>query len=747
MTGTPPTAVQRVLDLLPVHVRARDEASGGLLAALAEAVGAELGLLESDIETLYASWFVETCPEWVVPYIADLVGVADLPPDLAAAGAPVSRRAIVANTVAYRRRKGTVAVIEEVARDATGWPARAVEYFRLLAASSHVNHVRTDRPATAGLRTPPAAGGPLDLVRVPVAQGALDPLAHTADVRHIASGRGRYGIGNVGVYLFTDQVYEVGDPALTSPDASGWAPAGPPPGTDRSAGWTVHPLGLDSPLYAVPDPEPVIERLAAEPDLPVPMRPRRLLTLLAAARALGSAAGLPLAVRVDGEVLGPDRVRVHGLEDRAAGRPGDPAFPELSGWQVFADPVTGRLHPYLAGVPAAPERLETMHCYGGTADVGAGTYDRTAVHSDVLAADAYRGDPARGGPGCTAQRSVVTPDPPVPGATPLADELALAESAWAAPDSPAGGTYVIAIGDSASYTGDLSVHVPASTRLVLVAAIGVPDRDGRQVPGLYGSQGVRPRLAGSLTVTGDGGGSLVLDGLVVQGDVLIGPGHLGSVAVSQCTIAGTLRVGSTGGAADPGIAVRLVRSVCGPVRFGSAAAGLDVQDSVVDAVAFGPPGPPPGPAGPVAVSGAGLALGVTGSTIRGQVQARTLAASSAVLDGQVEVENRQTGCVRYSFVPPGSRVPRRYRCAPADGADAALRPVYASRSPGSPWYAALAPGCPVAIAGGGEGGAEMGVHHHLQRPARLAAASRLLAPYVPVGLEIGVAAPLATGRS
>ena len=156
MTAGYPDATERVLALLPAHVRNRDDASGGLLRALIEAVAAELAVLEADLDELYASWFAETCPEWVVPYLADLLGVASLPPDVSTAG--VSRRAFVANTVAYRRRKGTPAAAEQVARDATGWPARAVEYYRLLAAATHTQHVRLtpdgrpDRPATVSLR-------------------------------------------------------------------------------------------------------------------------------------------------------------------------------------------------------------------------------------------------------------------------------------------------------------------------------------------------------------------------------------------------------------------------------------------------------------------------------------------------------------------------------------------------------------------------------------------------------------------
>ena len=720
---TPSPFAERVLSLLPVHVRARDEQAGSLLAALADAVGGELDILERDIDTLYASWFIETCPEWVVPYLADLVGVTDLPPDLPGV---ISRRAFVANTIAYRRRKGTPAVLEQVARDASGWPAKAVEYFRLLAATTHVNHVRLDRPATAAVRTPVGAGGPLELVPSGVAQGALHAVAHTVEVRRIPSGRGRYGIGNVGVFLFPDQVYE-----------ADWAPAREP--ATAEDGWSVHPLGHPTPLYAPPLAEEEIERLATEEDLPVPLRPRRLLALLTAARSPGGAAApLPVAVRVDGTDLDAGRMRVCGLEDLAVAAGGGP----LNGWQVMVDAVLGRLHPYRDGVAAVPSRLEVRHHYGGTADVGAGTYDRTAVHADALAADPYGGDPTRGGPGVTAQVAVLAGDPAGLAKPGVAEALDDAEEKWAGPDSPAGGTYVVAIGDSASYPvdagspADLTVTVPEATRLVVVAAtLPEPVIDPGEVFPPYGPEGLRPLLRGSLTVAGAGGSSVVLDGLVLEGDVIVAPGALGSLTLSNCTVAGAVRVGE-GAATNPAITMRLVRSSCGPARFGPGAATLDIADSTVD----------PG-AGSDGVTGAGLRLAVEGSTVLGDVGVRTLEASSAIFDGRVTVENRQVGCVRYSFVTRPSRVPRRYRCAPFPGSGARTRPSFTSTTPGSPHYLALAPGCPLEIAEGGEGGAEMGVHHHLGRPVRVRATVRLLGPYVPVGLDLGVRAPVAVGRS
>jgi hypothetical protein len=53
-------------------------------------------------------------------------------------------------------------------------------------------------------------------------------------------------------------------------------------------------------------------------------------------------------------------------------------------------------------------------------------------------------------------------------------------------------------------------------------------------------------------------------------------------------------------------------------------------------------------------------------------------------------------------------------------------------------YPALAPTCPEPIRLGGEGGSEMGVHHHLNRPLRLAAAAAAIAPYTPVQSQTAI---------
>src|SRR5262249_9419964 len=130
---------ERLYALLPTIYRLRDAAQGEVLRALLEVVDDQIAAIEDDVAARYESWFIETCPEWVGPYIGDLVGVRGLN---RASPRTRSQRAFVANVLAYRRRKGTAAMLEQLARDVTGWPAHAVEYFLRVGTTQHLNHLR-----------------------------------------------------------------------------------------------------------------------------------------------------------------------------------------------------------------------------------------------------------------------------------------------------------------------------------------------------------------------------------------------------------------------------------------------------------------------------------------------------------------------------------------------------------------------------------------------------------------------------
>ena len=127
--------------MLPAIYRVRDAEQGEPLRALLAVIAEQVGVLEENLEQLYDDQFIETCAEWVVPYIGDLIGYRSLHGVVPKVASP---RAEVAHTIAFRRRKGTATMLEQLARDVTGWPARVVECFQVLGWTQHMNHVRPE---------------------------------------------------------------------------------------------------------------------------------------------------------------------------------------------------------------------------------------------------------------------------------------------------------------------------------------------------------------------------------------------------------------------------------------------------------------------------------------------------------------------------------------------------------------------------------------------------------------------------
>jgi hypothetical protein len=151
-----------LLALLPAFYRERDaEAGCDPLRALLGVIARQGALVEADIERLYNNAFIETCEDWVVPYIGDLLGVRALYP--VGGTAAFGPRALVANTLRLRRRKGTALVLEELAFDTTGWRARAVEFFERVSTTQYLNHLRPHSLRTPDLRQP----RPLDRIDGP----------------------------------------------------------------------------------------------------------------------------------------------------------------------------------------------------------------------------------------------------------------------------------------------------------------------------------------------------------------------------------------------------------------------------------------------------------------------------------------------------------------------------------------------------------------------------------------------------
>jgi len=125
----------KLWSLIPAVYRAEDTDQfdkPGPLREMVARIGRTAALLRRSIDRLWEDQSIETCDDWVISYIADLLAT-NLISSLDARG----QRIDVAKTIYYRRRKGTLAILEEIAADITGWDARCVEFFRRLGRTRH----------------------------------------------------------------------------------------------------------------------------------------------------------------------------------------------------------------------------------------------------------------------------------------------------------------------------------------------------------------------------------------------------------------------------------------------------------------------------------------------------------------------------------------------------------------------------------------------------------------------------------
>ncbi|HEY4263452.1 MAG TPA: hypothetical protein VGM98_25035, partial [Schlesneria sp.] len=199
----------RLYRLLPAVHQIRDGQQREPLRAFLQIIGEQTQQIQDDIERLYDNWFIETSDDWVVPYLGDLVGfrrsgAAGEPADaITPRGQLLNRflypRREIANVVRRRRRKGTLSVLEDMAKDVSGWSARAVEFSRLVTFFQNVKHPQPEIGRTFSLR---------DTQSHPRMATPFDTVAHTVDVRTIQP---QPGVGwchpkNVGLFVWRRSV-------------------------------------------------------------------------------------------------------------------------------------------------------------------------------------------------------------------------------------------------------------------------------------------------------------------------------------------------------------------------------------------------------------------------------------------------------------------------------------------------------------------------------------------------------------
>jgi hypothetical protein len=705
----PPLSLDQQLRLAELTAKS----TRGPLQSLLLVIQEQLAVLAEDLDQLYDDQFIETCASWVIPYIGDLIGYQSVK---GIAPAIDNRRADVAETISLRRRKGTVLVMEQLARDVTGWGAHAVEFFQVLGDTQYMNHLRLWNHYGPDLRC--------WKVGIYITRG-FDRTPHKVDVRRIAARRGRYNIQNIGIFLWSLNAYRV-----TKQQASISA-------ADAHC-LRFSPLGMDGPLFhrAISQGEEIKER--ARP-FNVPDRLKRRVLCDDLPNGVGSVyygEGKSLVIYLDDEVLNPYEIEVATL----AGADGSWANMPAAGsmFRAVVDPELGRLALPPAPAGGALPAVKVSYHYGFNADMGGGEYPR----SDTFLVE---------------DESFVFPFPDtaaIPRYATLQQALDFANG-----ELTASGAVAVEIGKSEIYpqggTLDLAVDVPAGCTIELRAA-----------------NGTRPTLllTSEIVVSGDGGSTFALNGLLIAASAGMTPGSpspaalvhvpatrpdgstnlLETLAIRHSTLVpgwsvladGTPQFGTAPAliAEAAGATVSASKSILGAVRAIEFVT-VKASDSTIDAsdptqVAF---------ADLDDVSGGGE-LTLDGCTVVGKVHAVLLRLVSntifwaGLLAGDTWTtalvsDRKQEGCVRFSFLPAGAKTPRRFECI--ERAIAGPQPIFFALRYGRPGYLKLLTSTPDVVRRGADDGGEMGAFHFVLAPLRETDLRVRMQEYMPVGLEFG----------
>jgi hypothetical protein len=700
-------------ELLPTIYRQTDIPRDMPLRALFAILQEQHDLIESNIATLYDNWFVETCEPWALPYLADLPGADRIRHDIRG----IDSRRLIANTIAYRRRKGIVATIEHVVEDATGWSARIVEGIDLVAVTEAGRRRRSRARGTVSTR---------DIAALDLLGGPFDGTSRTAQVR----ADGLSNLDRVGIFLWRLQSYPMR--SVEAGTAGG--------GHGR---FTFDPLGRDMPLFNRRLGSGGISRRNGMRNVSAPLSRRLLADELGrhgASRPTedgflsGTAPAFALhlvgsTTPAHGETLPPCKIAISDL-----GHWQQP--PASKNARVAVDPERGRLMLLREEDRRSRIRILTDHCYGLAGDVGGGPYFQPATPF-ATGAPAWRARVGRCRIDAGGQRGQ-TSDTGDIGAPEIKSFTSLGEAlcAWAQTHEDG----IIEIADSGTYRLDHS------------------DRDGhfqnirlegnRRSLTIQAAPNQRPCIVGTFVIDATAANAKVtLDGLLIGGAV-----HTSAamrLTLRHCTV--TPAHGHVSLLADrdrsDGLRVVLESTVTAALRLPANARELKITDSIIDG----------GDLPAIAASGDGdegnkndrgndhgPPVIAERTTFIGAVLVAEIRASDSIFAAALAVTNRDQGFVRYCSIAPGSRTPRRYECQsdasnPGDSGAGdtpllpCIRPRFVSLRFGHPGYAQLAASCPREILAGASNGAEMGAFNVIDDARRQDNLRDILDEHLPIG--------------
>jgi hypothetical protein len=710
-------------------------ASRGPLQSLLMVVSEQLAAVAYDLDQLYDDQFIETCAPWVIPYIGDLIGYQQVTGIAPAVDNP---RAEVAETISLRRRKGTILVIEQLARDVTGWGAHAVEQFQVLADTQYMKHIRPANYYAPNLRC---------WTSCTYMDTGFDLTAHKVDVHKIATGLGQYNIQNVAIFLWSLSAAGITSAPLTAASTNT---------AKNQLCYRFNALGLDMPLFhrALSQGEQI-----AAPAGPANVPDRLLRRVLCADLNAGVGAsyygqGASLAIYLDQTLLSPYQIAMADLSGADGSWVNQPNA--KSQFDVVVDPELGRLalSPALTG-----HSLSASWFYGVNGNLGGGEYERTLAVTDeafiVPFPDARfvsLQDAIKYALTLLTVNGSVAVEISAESASELASDLGNGLESWVssshtvttsatepfAVDLPAGATFELRSANLSVQTllldAPLRVTGDSDSNFILngiVLAAQNSFNPSAAAPALLLVPVARPDGTDNLLA------QLILNDCTLVPGWAYGPatvvsGEITAQAPTQ-PLAPALEVDSAA------VAVSATTSILGGIRA-NPLASVALTSCIVDAT---DPGNTAFSASDETLGGSALTLNAC--TVVGRVHSTLLTLvtdsilwstkSSTVASGLI-ADRKQQGCVRFSFLPIDAITPPPFECVTQ--ADAAPQPLFVTTLYGQPGYLKLMASTDDSIRRGADDGGEMGAYHFVFAPQRESDLKIRMMEYLPVGLEFGL---------
>jgi hypothetical protein len=714
-SGVPERSDDQLFELLPAVFRLRDSENGHPLRELLRAISGQVGEFLAEIGQLNDNWFIETCDDDLVPYFAGLVGLslgASLgasPVAASARGNAVWRRREVANAISDRRRKGSFSVLEQLALDATGWPARAVEVGALAMVTQSLRFTDVvDRrlPDTAEVEALEQLGTPMSVA------------APLTDVRRLGSHRtpGTFAHNGVAVWLWR----LVAERVTRAPAAT----------VEEEGNYTFDQLGRKLALAVVPAPRAAAAPPASDLDVATEISRRalelRLEDYYGPARSICLYRGREPVPRA--EVLVADLTHWGALTPVG---------------YVSIDPLLGRIA--FPARHAPEEEVSVSYARLGIGAIGGGHYQR-------------RLEPSAGALYRVGAHTVG-----------LYRSLGGALKAWRdAKKQGAVPAAVIEITDDGVYEENIEFKLADGEHLEIRAAQGCRP----VVIPVAASSGRPDRMSveGPAKASAEHPPTFVLDGLWIARHSLDLRGRFSGVKLRHCTLVPEGESSAHEAAEHrrgPSLVVRampcpisIASSVIGRVVVESPEAGFDpislsVSDSVIEGEGFAIRSDEDQPAW--------VNLSLVRVTMLGGARVHGVGLiEDSIVSGPLDCERRQTGAVRFSYICPGSRTPQRTGCQPDDAlaaldAQVALGRVAAADRPrlaalerarveprfdgtgfGQPAYARLATEAAVELTRGAHDEGELGAYHDLWQSLLVADLQTRLDEFSPAGTDIDI---------